>query len=281
MSASVAVVCSTLTADETNRLPLFPGYIHGKPITVLRDTRATTAGVRASLVSPADYTGQTQSCVTFGGRTETFPVASIPVEMPFFTGQLLCCVIKEPVVDLILGNISGVEKLFEAEKSAALVTTRAQGKRDRMAPGLLHVARPMLDVTREELIQLLNSDQTLDACRAVTSGRREVLDPGQDFKFQDKVLTRMARNKTGVVSQVVIPLKLRTSVLCAAHDGLLFGHSGIRATLERVLSTCWWPGVRRDTRNYCQTCDICQKTVAHGRNRPVPLVHVPTYPLYQ
>ncbi|PVD30403.1 hypothetical protein C0Q70_09669 [Pomacea canaliculata] len=111
--------------------------------------------------------------------------------------------------------------------------------------------------------------------RAAACQRSEEANLETNFHLQQGMLIRSSRTTTGTFQQVVVPQTLRASVLCAAHDGLLAGHAGVRATLNRVLANCWWPGVKSDTRKYCQTCDACQKTVAHGRNRPVPLVHVP------
>ncbi|PVD27454.1 hypothetical protein C0Q70_12614 [Pomacea canaliculata] len=107
--ANVAVLCST-TTQEAGSLPLYPGLVKGKTVQVLRDTGATTAGIRASLVAPSEYLGKNQTCLTFGGRKEVFPLARVQVDTPFFTGPLTCCVIKNPVTDVIIGNVPGVQE---------------------------------------------------------------------------------------------------------------------------------------------------------------------------
>ena len=46
-------------------------------------------------------------------------------------------------------------------------------------------------------------------------------------------------------------------------------------TISRVLSEFFWPGVQSDTKRFCKSCDICQKTVPRGRIGKVPLGKMP------
>ena len=65
--------------------------------------------------------------------------------------------------------------------------------------------------------------------------------------------------------QLVVPKTLRDTVLKVAHDSLMSGHLGVRKTSNRVLGEFYWPGVTADIRRYCQSCSICQRTLAKGR----------------
>lgn len=79
-STSLITSVSILDREEMDRLSLYSGYIRDKPITVITDTGATTVGIRASLVRQSEYTGQSQSCIKFGGNTEVFSVAEVQVD---------------------------------------------------------------------------------------------------------------------------------------------------------------------------------------------------------
>ena len=75
--------------------------------------------------------------------------------------------------------------------------------------------------------------------------------------------------------QLIVPKCLRDTVLTLAHDSLLSGHLGIRKTNDRVLGEFYWPGMQSDIRRYCQSCDVCQRTISKGKVRKVPLGKMP------
>ena len=53
------------------------------------------------------------------------------------------------------------------------------------------------------------------------------------------------------------------------------GHLGIRKTTDRILNDFFWPTVRKDVKQYCKTCDICQKTKPKGKVSQLPLGKMP------
>ena len=75
--------------------------------------------------------------------------------------------------------------------------------------------------------------------------------------------------------QLVVPLKYRNLVLKLAHESIMAGHMGIARTVSRVLSEFFWPGVQADTKRYCRSCDICQRTIPKGKVKKVPLGKMP------
>ena len=44
---------------------------------------------------------------------------------------------------------------------------------------------------------------------------------------------------------------------------------------DRVTSNFFWPGAYDDVSRYCQSCDICQRTIPKGRCGKTPLVAMP------
>ena len=75
--------------------------------------------------------------------------------------------------------------------------------------------------------------------------------------------------------QLVVPQQLRETVVRLAHESIMSGHMGVRRTLDRVLSSFYWPGVTSDVKRFCQSCDICQRPVPKGKVGKVPLQKMP------
>eukprot|EP00745_Piridium_sociabile_P007801 TRINITY_DN15246_c0_g1_i12.p2 TRINITY_DN15246_c0_g1~~TRINITY_DN15246_c0_g1_i12.p2 ORF type:complete len:255 (+),score=21.88 TRINITY_DN15246_c0_g1_i12:1670-2434(+) len=89
------------------------------------------------------------------------------------------------------------------------------------------------------------------------------------------VLMRTFSKDGEQINQIVTPTAVKAKVLFAAHDGLLAGHFGIAKTLNRVQNRFWWPGISRDVKEYCRTCEMCQKCSAKGRTPDIPLHEMP------
>ncbi|XP_070206310.1 uncharacterized protein [Littorina saxatilis] len=77
------------------------------------------------------------------------------------------------------------------------------------------------------------------------------------------------------LGNVVVPREFREGVMATAHDSILGGHLGTKKTTDRVWRHFYWPGICTDIRRFCASCDKCQKVVAKGRVRKVPLEKMP------
>ena len=77
------------------------------------------------------------------------------------------------------------------------------------------------------------------------------------------------------VRQVMVPTPLSQQVIFLACDPVMGDHLCTRKTTDRVLSNCYWPGLRKDVARYFRTCDICQKTVKRGQIPNTPLQQMP------
>ncbi|XP_072019480.1 uncharacterized protein [Amphiura filiformis] len=75
--------------------------------------------------------------------------------------------------------------------------------------------------------------------------------------------------------QVVVPQEYRKQVMKIAHEAILGGHQGAKKTSDRISTNFYWPGMGADIRRYCQSCDICQRTIPKGRVTKVPLGEMP------
>ena len=75
--------------------------------------------------------------------------------------------------------------------------------------------------------------------------------------------------------QLVVPQQYRKMVMKLVHESILSGHLAVKRTIQKVLSEFFWPGIACDIKWSCQSCDICQRTIAKGRNTRAPLGNMP------
>ena len=68
--------------------------------------------------------------------------------------------------------------------------------------------------------------------------------------------------------QLVVPQQYRKMLMKLPHESILSGHLAVKRTIQKVLSEFFWPS---DIKRFCQSCDICQRTIAKGRNTRAPL----------
>ena len=74
---------------------------------------------------------------------------------------------------------------------------------------------------------------------------------------------------------LVVPAILQKKIMQLAHEMPMSGHLRFKKTLERIRQNFSWYGITKDVREFCKTCDICQKTAPKGRVAPVPLQNMP------
>ena len=274
-------------------LPVQVGRIkgHSHDVEVLRDTGCTGTVVRQSLCRPEDFTGEKQACILMDGSIVEHPQVITHVDTPYFTGEIQAVAMENPVYDVVIGNIPGARRADDPDQDwtpaktevLGAVTTRAQ-KKAKPLPPLKVTKSPVMGTTREELRKMQSEDKSLQKIREwIADGRGENPRENCDEKYywdeKTKLLMReyVSTEKMGsqVFNQVVLPEKLRLGVLEVAHDSILGGHLGTRKTTDRVLSNFYWPGLHGDVVRYCQSCDICQRTVPKGRTGKAPLGTMP------
>ncbi|MBW0552248.1 hypothetical protein O181_091963 [Austropuccinia psidii MF-1] len=76
------------------------------------------------------------------------------------------------------------------------------------------------------------------------------------FHFFDGIIYH--RTKHSCVMTLCSRLLINT-ILHECHDSIYSGHLSEDRKLEKVKNCAWWPSWRKETIEYCQTCDRCQK----------------------
>ena len=76
--------------------------------------------------------------------------------------------------------------------------------------------------------------------------------------------------------RVVVPLRLRQSLIFEAHDTKMGGHSGVLRTYKCLKQQFYWPSMFQTVHDYVGKCEICQKTKAStlkpvGLLQPLPI----------
>ena len=62
-------------------------------------------------------------------------------------------------------------------------------------------------------------------------------------------------------------------ILAEAHYGAAEGHFAGKATAQKILMVgLWRPTIHKDAKEYCRSCDICQRTGRPSRRDEMPLV---------
>ena len=85
-----------------------------------------------------------------------------------------------------------------------------------------------------------------------------------------------ASHEWKVMYQVVLPRVYRSNVLNLAHETPMAGNLGVNKTYRKILNRFYWPGLRKDVKNYCRTCHTCQLVgKPNQKPPPAPLKPIP------
>lgn len=80
------------------------------------------------------------------------------------------------------------------------------------------------------------------------------------FELEDDVLYYVRKLSDGSLKYtLVVPKGLKKAALYASHDGHTAAHMGQHKTISRLEADFYWPGYRKDCKEYVQSCDLCQQ----------------------
>lgn len=278
---SIPVIADACSTERRMRMPVTEGYLNGKKVTVLRDSGCSTIVVRRSLIEDSLLTGAETMCVLIDGTIRRTPVARVNIDTKFLKGQLEAVCMRNPLYDLIIGNVKGmndeyIDGVSEEEEVQAVLTR--QGKiKEGMKISPLNVAKQMTSlVSKTDIMRLQKEDESLK----VFFDKIGVIEEtnGKDIQFIEKAgllyRTCLVFDRT-VITQLVVPKSLRQEVIKLAHDSIMSGHQGIRRTRDRIFPRFWFPGLTAEVTRFCKSCDVCQRTISKGRVTKVPLGRMP------
>uniref|UniRef100_A0A803TE47 Gypsy retrotransposon integrase-like protein 1 n=1 Tax=Anolis carolinensis TaxID=28377 RepID=A0A803TE47_ANOCA len=100
------------------------------------------------------------------------------------------------------------------------------------------------------------------------------------FVLKEGVLYRKSTshktlNKPETRTQIVVPVNYRKQLLDVAHDNPQGGHLGVRKTTQRISKNFFWPGMYQHIKEFCRSCDTCQRFSTGRDKTKAPLVPMP------
>ena len=247
-------------------------------VEVLRDTGCSTVVVKADLLPDNCLTGKNCLVKLADGQVQCYPVAAFQVSTPYYSGVVTAICMKEPLYDLIIGNIPGATPLKETGKQNVGAVTRA-GAEEKTRP-LKKLQNVNIDaglnLDRKEVRTAQEEDESLKIWFSCAKENRPLNKKGKGKAIiRNGLLYRAIQGKDTELLQLVLPKKLRNPILQLAHESAFGGHQGTAKTLSKIQQEFAWPGMVADVNRYCQSCDICQRVVPRGRISKVPLGEMP------
>ena len=164
--------------DKSRRMPVAEGSVEGTSVNVLRDTGCSTIVVRRAVVPGDKLTGREERCIFVDRTVRYTPAAEIYTETPFFTVITTAVCIKNPLYDLVIGNVSGARDVSispPVKQTTQAVQTRSQVK--KATKGLTPLITFLIDLGTEDIAKLQSEADTL--CRAMKSAQQ-----GDDPTYQ-------------------------------------------------------------------------------------------------
>jgi hypothetical protein len=113
-------------------------------------------------------------------------------------------------------------------------------------------------VNAEVLSQMQREDASLKNCREKAFSHLENVETmPKAFYWENDILKRKWTSASNgkVWYQIVVPERLRRTIISLAHDQPLAGHLGVDKTKERILRSFYWPGIFRNVSEHYSTCD--------------------------
>ena len=275
--------------------PMYSGTANGIRVsTILYDTGCSCVMVHNDIVPDADVSECQLTCSDYLGRNDTFPVVDLYLKCDLFEGWVKA--VRAPLkhCSVLLGDVDWhkknddgnyvsptVEKRsLKFDNSVHAVSTRSSARRV-IHPLVLPEIEP-LKVSKGNFSEMQKNCATLIKIREkLDSGESYKSRSNREFKFvlhNDLIYRQCTLSPvtTEVGKRVlVVPSPCRKLVLKTAHDIPVAGHFSNRRTENKVCDKFWWPGVSSDVRQYCRSCDACQRTAARGRTRPVAMTTMP------
>ena len=147
-----------MEAEIKDNFPVRSGKVGNKTVEVLRGSGCNGVIVRRKLVNETNFFGKVDNTMTVDRTQTRAPIARIEVDTPFYTGTVEPMWMKNPLFDLIIGNVLGARKPNDPNSELGVVAdavTRAQA-RERGNPKLQKVKKVTLKmaVDKEELARL-------------------------------------------------------------------------------------------------------------------------------
>ena len=277
-------------------------------VCVLRDTGALQSLVSSQIMTESDYRSTDEVRLIRGvtGNIISVPLVEISLNCALCIGTYLCGLVSTlPTgIAVLVGNdlcpdtlVTDVNVVTRAQ-AALLKAEEAQPDEVQNLPETLSETHSgvMPNVTCEPDnadidISSLFDDSAVDKVDRAELIRLQQHDPDLSSLFdlvdradhcyilRSGVLVRRWKDRLSPqeaeIHQIVVPTLLRPKLLQLAHDIPAAGHLGVAKTKNRLLRHFYWPSISRDTKDFCRSCDVCQRLGKGKSVSPAPLHSLP------
>lgn len=279
--------------DSPSMKYITSGTVNGSRVsTIQRDTGCSCIMVSEQVLPDLDVSNcKMVKVFDYLGRADWFPQVKCHIRCPYFTGWVNALRAPLKFCSVLVGNYPGASdpndlvkdlssSLEKGEKSQTVLTRSSKMK--RVHPLVVPKLEP-LKITPTEFSKLQATCPSLATIRIKVKSEElvETRDPNSGFKFEciDGLIYRTCVkskfNEQVGKHSLVVPSECRTLILSLAHESPLAGHFSHRKTKMRVQEHFYWPGISADIKDYCKSCDRCQRMSVKGKVPPVPLVKMP------
>lgn len=227
-------------------------------------------------------------------REDIFPTKECYIECPHFTGWTEVVVAPIKPNTIIIGNVENATKLspmdseppksvspIDNKKAEIAVITRNASKNVPVHPLVLPKLNP-INIQPKDFADLQLQCPTLGNIRDKAEAKETIITKdGNKFIYEwtngllyRRYIASKYPNKVGSTI-LLIPAECKTAVLSTAHESAMAGHFSHRKTEQKIKSQFHWPQMSTDIRNFCRSCDKCQRVAPKGAVKRVPLMKMP------
>ncbi len=222
--------------------------------------------------------------IQFGGQKHNVEVAVNPhLRHPLILGT------NWPAFKVLLGVLC-VDASCGKEKpgrEAAVRTGEAEPGPAEAAPGERNAVERLVLTERDDFLLEQSQDASLrnafDQVRSIDGQPLQSAWPPSYPYFailKDRLyrVTQDAQSKQDT-THLLVPKSRREMLFQAAHCNPMAGHLGQAATLNRLMTCFFWPGIHENVHRWCAACRECQlvnpPASPKAPLRPLPLMQVP------
>ncbi|XP_066987487.1 uncharacterized protein [Macrobrachium rosenbergii] len=279
------------------------GSVNGKPVVCLRDTGSSQTIIN---LPPQELTmKQEYVAVTDLTSTKTLPLAEVTLQCPYYTGKASVAVSNKPLphpsIQVLIGNdLAGAnalnlvvtdpdvilkQELKVNENKIVQSVSKVPKKNKTLETSKVEKALELVNLSKVKFQQLQSNDPSL------TTYWKRVENPSDNpktpyFYTDHGLLFRHFRSSKAPVTstwhdchQLVLPATLVPPLLDLAHTSE--SHLGVNKTYHRVSQDFFWPGIKKDIKEYIISCHQCQVTGRPNESiirAPLQPISVPKQP---
>ena len=278
VKTSVECPIKVSSVSSLSEMSTVQGFVGETPVEVLRDTGCSGVILSKDLVPESAYTGRSQTMVMVDYSSRVVPEVKVSIDTPYYKGEVLALCVEKPLIGLIIGNTPGAREQNNPDINwvpELAVQTRAEAKRE----GVTSKLKTPSTIDRTITPAQVSKAQKDDASLTTTRSRCEANETIAKATFLKNLLYRKFSSPNveheRTFTQLIVPQQTRTLVMKLAHESVMAGHLAIKRTMQKVLSEFYWPGINSDIKRFCQSCDICQRTIPKGKIVKAPLGKMP------